>query len=178
MDNPALLKRPWQATFLAVINIIGAVLTSLVGLILLFLQQALPGMLKVLGVSGELLQEEVKKQAAQNGTVAQTVDPEQIHKLTEGLSSIVGGVGMFLGIIVLGIAILLIFMSRGALKGQKWSPIMSTIFSAIALLGALSSLTQAGNAVPVVIQGFILYCAIVCITNPFFQKVNHERGHN
>lgn len=165
------IKRPWEGTTLAVLDILWVVFFFLAGLALLFLQQAIPSLLKVAGGSSELIQEEVTKELSSRGVDVSQVDIEKVNQLTEGAVGILSSFGLVIGIILIGIGIFMILMARGALKGHKWSPVISLIFAAIGLLGALTSLSQGGNAVlAIAINGLIVYCAIMCLKHPYFDK--------
>ena len=87
-----------------------------------------------------------------------------------GIFGFLAGLGMFVGIIFLAFGVLGIFMARGAFKGQKWSPIVSSI---LAILGILSTLTSIANIdtsliVNLIISLFTGYCAYICIIHPYF----------
>jgi len=65
-----------------------------------------------------------------------------------------------------------VFVTIGVFKGQKWAVILMLIFSAIAILGGLTELfTGTGNTLylALVINGFILYCEIISVKNPFYK---------
>ena len=129
--------RPWQATFLGVLSIIGAVFAFLVMLFMAFL---------TFGVGAG---------------VAQIGVPE----LT-GVFNMLSGF-VFVGVIIFaGLGVLAIFMARGMFKGQKWAPIVSIVFSVMALVGVLSNF----DPVILVIDAFILYLAIMCVKHPFFNR--------
>ncbi len=87
--------------------------------------------------------------------------------------SMIFGIGtIFILIFIIPFVILGIFVTIGTFKGQKWAVIVMLIFTAMALFGALSSLFTADgyNAFgSLVINGFILYCVIVSLKDPFYK---------
>lgn len=135
-------KRPWQATAIAVLNIIGTVLAFLFGLMFIFMQGFISSMLS-------------------SGT--------DVSGAEVGLAGMIGSFALVGGIVMIGIGVLLIFMTRGLFRGQKWSPIVSIIFAILGVLGALSSF-DSSTVLPLVIDAFILYCAFICVKHPFFHK--------
>lgn len=133
-------KRPWQGTALAVINIIGVVLAFIFGLMFLVLMGFLGG------VGGAM--------------------PVEVSGMFTGL---MGGLAIAGGIFMIGLGVLYIFMARGALKGQKWSPIVSVVFAA---LGLISGITNFGSEMifTLLLSAFILYLGVICIKHPFYNK--------
>jgi hypothetical protein len=89
---------------------------------------------------------------------------------------------IIIAIILIGLGILAIFMARGAFKGQKWSPILSIVFGALGLFSSLNGLLFASPKIPappntvsvviinIVITLFMLYCAYICVKDPFYNK--------
>ncbi len=88
------------------------------------------------------------------------------------LSMIFGLGTIIIMIFMIPFVILGVFVTIGTFKGQKWAVIVMLIFTALALFGALSSLfTADGSNVfgSLVINGFILYCAIASLKDPFYK---------
>lgn len=133
-------KRPWQGTVLAVLNIIGVVFAFIFGLLFLVLVGILGGM-------------------------GGAMEPE-VGGMFAGL---MGGLAIGGGIFMIAIGVLLIFMARGALKGQKWSPIVSIVFGVLGILGALGAYDS--SMLPTLaINAFILYLGVMCVRHPFYNK--------
>jgi len=79
-----------------------------------------------------------------------------------------GGIGMALGFIFMAIWILVFFMTRGIFKGQKWTIILSLIFTALGLLGSIMSIkTMFFSAI---IYAGMLYLEVVCLKDPYYNR--------
>ncbi len=94
-----------------------------------------------------------------------------------GLAGIIGfvsGFSLVIALFMLSIGIFYIFMARGAFKGRKWSPIISIIFSAMGLLGTLSGMQYGVNYFGLAMNGFVLYCGIMCVQHPYYNPVKTE----
>ena len=146
------VKRPWQGTALGIMDIIGVVGAFLMAIAAFALQGFFPFL------------------------------------------ALLGNFMIIFAVILIGLGILAIFMARGAFKGQKWSPILSIIFGILGLLSSFNSLFQRSQQVPtgvdaqfyaqvqtaapntgsviinIVITLFTLYCAYICVKDPFFSK--------
>lgn len=81
-----------------------------------------------------------------------------------GAIALLAGMGVVLGVILLGLGVLYLFVTMGVFKGQKWAVIFSLIFAALGVLGSLTSFQIFG----LVINGFVLYVAIMCYKDPFY----------
>ena len=132
-------KRPWQGTVLAILNIIGVVFAFIFGLLFLVLIGLLGG-------------------------VGGTMEPEMGGMFV----GMMGGFAIGGGIFMIAIGVLLIFMARGALKGQKWSPIVSIVFAVLGILGALSAY-DSSMLLTLVLNAFILYLGVMCVKHPFYK---------
>lgn len=139
------MKRPWQGTALAVIDIIAVVLAFMFGLLFLFMQ----GFISSILGSGDIVVEGADAAAA------------------TGLMGLIAGFAMVVGVVLLLMGVLEIFMARGALKGQKWSPIVSIIFAILAVVGMLTSYDN-GQVFGLAVNAFVLYLAIMCVKHPFY----------
>lgn len=149
-------KRPWQGTSIGVIDIIGVVGAFIFAILFLFLQGALQGLLG----------------GVQQGLTDLTTEEAKVASVgVQGMLGMLAGMGMAIGIVLIGIGILAIFMARGAFKGQKWSPVLSIVFSILGILGGLSSISNVSNSlVPLVLNVFVLYCSIMCLKDPFYNQ--------
>jgi len=149
METPT---RPWQGTVLGVFDIIGVVFAFLFAILFLFPQ----------GMIATFL-----------GGAASGVDVTGSAEATAavgGLMGMLASLGIVVGIVMIGIGILLIFMARGAFKGQKWSAIVSIIFAVLGLVSALANLNNGIGSVAfsLLLNLFTGYCAFMCIKSPFF----------
>jgi len=89
--------------------------------------------------------------------------------MENGLIGLLGGMGLFAGLILLGCGVLAIFMAKGAFKGQKWTVILSLIFAALGFLSALAHTGNSGDLFGLVINGFTGYCAIRCLKSSYYK---------
>lgn len=155
------MARPWQGTFLGVINIIGVVFSFLAAILFLFMQGYLSSMMGQMTTS-------------MTNVEGGAVSPETAQA-TAGLMSMLGGMGAVAGIIFIAVGVLLVFMARGAFRGQKWTLIVSLVFGILGLLGFISTLMQRGDAgsqiVSLVINLLMVYCAYICLKSPYY---NHS----
>lgn len=133
-------KRPWQGTTLGVLNIIGVVFAFLFGLMAIVL-------VGFLGGSSEFM-------------------PAEFSGMFTGL---MGGLAVALSVFMIAMGVLLIFMARGAFKGQKWAPMASIVFAAIGILSAISAY-ESQMLLTLVINGFVLYLGIMCVKHPFYNR--------
>ena len=74
--------------------------------------------------------------------------------------------GVFLvgsGILLIGIGILQIFIARGYYKGQNWSRVITIVFSALGILGALVAILSGAFAsiINLILNGLIFYYFVV-----------------
>ena len=100
-------ERHWGITVLAVLGYIGAVLTLLAGIAMLF--------------GSAFISSIITKFASQFATYA-----------TAGTVLFI-----VLGIIFIGLAILDYFIAKGLMRGQNWARIIIIVFSALGILGSL-----------------------------------------
>ncbi|MCK4635286.1 MAG: hypothetical protein KAT32_00315 [Candidatus Moranbacteria bacterium] len=135
------IKRPWQGTAWAWLNIVGTVFLSIIAIILL-LGFAGAGML----MGSELAQE--------------GLDP----------ATFIAGLSALLIIIAIPLLILEIFLIIGFFKGWKWAVIVAIIFEALGIMSSLFSLGENGGFFNLLITGFMLYLAIACVQHPFYNK--------
>jgi hypothetical protein len=95
--------------------------------------------------------------------------------------ALLGNFMIIFALMLIGFGILAIFMARGAFKGQKWSPILSIVFGVLGLLSVLNSLftspttlaaSNTGSVIMmnIVITLFMLYCASICLKDPFYNQ--------
>lgn len=82
------------------------------------------------------------------------------------LALLAGAGTVILGIVIIPFIILGIFITIGIFKGQKWAVIVSLIFTGLGLLGNLFSF----NLIGLIINGFLLYCQIICLNDPFYNQ--------
>lgn len=140
--------RPWQATFLGVLDVIATVIVFLFGILFFFMQGFISSFLDSGFLEG-----------------AEGVDAAE----AAGMMSFLGGLGAAVGVIFLGLGVLYIFMARGAFKGQKWSPILSVVFGALAVLSSLMNFSTS-QILGLVINLFVIYLAVMCVKSPYFAK--------
>lgn len=150
-------KRPWQGTTLGVLDIIGTVFLFLGGIMFFFMKSFLTdflgsGVLELEGLEG-----------------VEGVDVEAATEAVSGLAGMMGTLGVFVGVILLVLGVLGIFMARGAFKGQKWSPIVSIVFSVLGVVGMATSWNNS-QIVSLVIDLLIIYLAVMCVKSPYFNR--------
>ncbi len=134
-------SRPWQGTLLGVVSIVGLVMAGVMILLIMLGSSFISGMAD---------------------------DP---------VFSFIFGAGAFMIILlVVPFIVLGVFVTIGMFKGQKWAVIIMLIFTAIALLSALSgSFMGDGGGYghsglgSIVINGFLLYCEIASLKDPFYK---------
>ncbi len=73
---------------------------------------------------------------------------------------------MLIAFILLPFLILAFFITRGLFKGQIWTIIVSLIFTGLSLIGNLTTL----NFISIVINGFMIYCLVICLNAEFYKK--------
>ncbi len=143
--------RPQEGKILAMLDIFGAVLAFIGGGTFLILS------IIAVGISIE----------------------ERPFKFAGVFSEMMGGFAGSVGIFMILLGVLLIFMARGVLKGQKWSPIVNIIFAVLGLLNSLLYFTSEifllqffGFAIllQLFISLFIIYLSVFCIKHPFYNK--------
>ena len=93
-----------------------------------------------------------------------------ISKYAQDVDFPVGVIGagamLIIGLVVfLPLVILNIFITIGIFKGKKWAVIIALIFTSLGILGNLVSF----NIFGLVLSGFILYCEIACLKEPFYK---------
>jgi hypothetical protein len=102
-------NRPWQGTTLAVLYVIGIVITAIVAIAMIF------------GIS--FLGQIIDQAMAESGS---------------SLGSLGANVLMIIGLVVmLPITILMIFVAMGIFKGKRWAIIVALVFTALSLLSTL-----------------------------------------
>jgi len=87
-----------------------------------------------------------------------------MENLEPGIAMLVGGGGLILLLGLLPFGILDIFMIRGFLKGQKWSIVLSLIFSTMSLIGMIFDFTLFS----LILIGFLMYLEVTCLMHPFY----------
>lgn len=153
------LVRPWHGTALGVIDIIATVFSFLFGLLFLMFQ----------GLLNSFFGEATGTMMV-NGVQVEGVEAAEALETVEGILPLLASLGIVVGVVLLGFGVLGIFMAKGAFKGQKWSPIVSIVFSALALVGILASFSNS-QLFSLALNAFILYVAVMCVKNPYFKKV-------
>ena len=88
-------------------------------------------------------------------------------------SFIFGAGALVIILLVLPFIVLEVFITIGMFKGQKWAVIVMLIFTVIALLGGLGGLFANTDGyhsyVSVAVHGFLLYCEIASLKDPFYK---------
>lgn len=145
------VDRPWQATTLGVLDVIGVVFAFLFAVMSLFLRGVFEGFLS----SAEVADLEGVSDAAGMSIT--------------GLGGLVGGMMVAVGVFFVFLGILGIFMARGAFKGQKWSPITTIVLAGLAIVGAVSDFNfDSSVIVGLVINVFMIYLAFACMRHQYF----------
>ncbi|MEI7719572.1 MAG: hypothetical protein WCI72_06900 [archaeon] len=103
-------QRHWGVSILSVLGYIGAVFTLLLGLLF---------------IAG----------SAVVGTLITQLAPEYVWLTTVGVVGLI-----FLGLVIIGFAVLDFFIARGLWKGQSWARIVVLVLLAISALMALTSM--------------------------------------
>lgn len=137
------VKRPWQGTFLGVLNIIGLVLLGLMSIFLV-----------IVLVGGGAAISQMMEQSAEMAAFP--------------MASMFTTMGAILLVPLLAIFVLGIFITMGIFKGQKWAIIVSLIFTALGLLSNFTNMDmiQWGS---VALTAFVIYLEIACVKNPFYK---------
>ena len=147
-------KRPWQATTLGVLDSIGAVMCLLFSILAFFMK----GMLETL-LSGSM---------DMSMSTMEGVDENAVEAVGFA-GDIVASLGSALGVFFLVIAALSFFMARAVFKGQKWSPILTIIFTVLGVLGMAMNFDQSQIG-SLVFNLFVVYICIMSIRSPYFNK--------
>lgn len=148
------LVRPWYGTALGVLDIIYTVFTFLFALLFLMFQSMISGFF---AATGTMMVNGVQVEGAEAAEAA------------EGMLAVFASFGIVIGVIFLGFGVLGIFMARGAFKGQKWSPIVSIVFAALAIAGMLTSFSNS-QLFGLALNAFTLYVAVMCVKHPYFNQ--------
>lgn len=148
--------RPWHGTALGVIDIIATVFAFLFGLLFLMFQSVISSFFGE--ATGTMMVNGVQVEGVEAAEAAQ------------GMLAVFAGFGIVIGVVLLGLGVLGIFMARGAFKGQKWSPIVSIVFAALAIVGVLTSFSNS-QLFSLALNAFTLYVAVMCVKSPYFNTV-------
>lgn len=141
--DPFKAGRPWQGTVLGIIHI----------LCLIILLSAI-AIFAVLMIAG--------------GALSGSSEGDALFGL-----SIPGTIGAILLLMLLPFIILEVFVIRGIFNGQLWSIIAVIVISGLGLLSAITDIFTGGPAqgiVSSVINIVILYLAVPCLKQPFYNK--------
>lgn len=85
--------------------------------------------------------------------------------------SFLGAVGGVILILPLVLFILLIFVARGILKGQRWSIIVLLSETILGIISSLSGLSKGFSVLLfLILHAFFLYLEVVCLNHPFYKK--------
>ncbi len=140
MDTTKVKERPWQGTTLGVLYIIGLII---LGLMITALIVAIAG--------GGAMLSQMMQQSSEIASFP--------------IETFLGTMGTLLLIPIIGIFILIIFMTIGIFKGQNWAVIVAIIFT---VLGLLSCFTNNIHYFSLALNAFILYLEIMCVKHPFY----------
>jgi hypothetical protein len=138
------VKRPWQGTFLGVLNVIGLVLLGLLSIALI-----------VILIGGGAALTQMMEQSAEIAAFP--------------MASMFTTMGAILLIPVLAIFVLGVFITMGIFKGQKWAIIVSIIFTALSLLSSFANMDSI-QWFGLALTAFVLYLEIMCVKNPFYNR--------
>lgn len=83
------------------------------------------------------------------------------------LPSQFAGLTMAVGFVFIGFFVLGIFMTIGLFKGQKWATLLSMVFSALGVLGAISA---DFNVLNLLLNAFVLYLGFASFKHPFYNQ--------
>ena len=114
-------ERHWGITVLGVLGYIGAVLTLLAGLAMLFGSAIVSQLINEYRLSGNL---------------------EKTFIIPESPTLFI-----ILGIILIGLAILDYFIAKGLLDGKNWARIITIVFSALSVLSSLYPFSKVNLAI-------------------------------
>lgn len=149
MANNVGKSRPWQGTFLGVLDVIGVVIAVLFSILFLFLQGVLTSVFNSANYAAVTT-------TTANGAVA-----------AGGFMALISGFSYAIGFVLLGSAILGIFLARGAFKGQKWSPIVSIICAVLGVLGSVANYNNS-NLIGLILNLFVVYLGVMCVKNSYY----------
>ncbi len=177
-------KRPWQGTTLAVFAIIATVVLFLGGLMALFAQSMVGGFFGGIdtgladidpsmttefttGLSDALEKEGVEINISDKELAAfgDALEGGAIG----GLGGMLAGMFTVMGIVLLGLSVLYIFISRGLLAGVRWALITDLVFIVLAALGGLGNLANGQGYVGLAIQVFLLVIAVQMLKDPYYK---------
>lgn len=150
--------RPWQGTVLGVLCYIGAALSVIGALFMLFGSSLLGGIMG--GVTSEVV-----------NTLNTTGElPAETAALMSGgagaLGGIFGALGMFAAIVVLILGFVDYLIGKAILAGKKWGLIVVIVFAALGLLSALSTF----EIVSIVISGVLLALPVTVLNDPYYNS--------
>lgn len=138
------VKRPWQGTFLGVLNVIGLVLLGLLSIALIFI---------LIG----------------SGTAITQMMEQSAEMAAFPMASMFTTMGAILLVPVLAIFVLGLFITMGIFKGQKWAIIVSIIFTVLSLLSSFANM-ESIQWFGLALTAFVLYLEIMCVKNPFYNR--------
>lgn len=141
-------QRPWQGTALAVLSILGLIVTGMIIILLL-----------AAGFGSDVIVERLSQiSEADLGT-------------DYGLAS--AGIKWIVGIMlftILPLWIVQIFVTRGMFRGTRWTIIYSIVLTSLAILGQLPAIILPPVMLVFALNCFMLYLEIVCLQHPYYKS--------
>jgi len=83
-----------------------------------------------------------------------------------GVSMLAGLGTTIIAVIILPILILGLFITLGLFKGQKWAVIIAMVFTALSIIGNITTF----NIFALVLNAFFIYCYVMCLKAPFYNQ--------
>jgi hypothetical protein len=142
-------SRPTGVTIIAILNIIGGVLMLIFGIGLITLGAVLP-----------TLPPSVFNQSQLQGNLTAGQAPIPAGAPPMALQSLLGGVGIAFGAVLVALAIVSFVVAYGLLKGRGWAWTITIILSIISIVWNAITIATAfnfGGIVSIIISGIILY---------------------
>jgi hypothetical protein len=156
-------SRPLGVTIIAILNIIGGIIMLVFGIGLITLGALLP-----------TLPPSVFNQSQIEGNfTAGQVPPIPAGVPPMGLQSLLGGVGIAFGAVLVALAIVSFIVAYGLLKGKGWAWTVTLILSIISIVwNAITIATAAnfGGIISIIISAIIIYYLYRPHVKAFFGK--------
>jgi hypothetical protein len=156
-------SRPTGVTIIAILNIIGGAIMLIFGIGLITLGAVLP-----------TLPPSVFNQSELQGNLTAGQSPIPPSAPPMALQSLLGGVGIAFGTVLVALAIVSFVVAYGLLKGRGWAWTVTIILSIISIVwNAITIATAAnfGGIVSIIISGIILYYLYRPHVKAYFGKV-------
>lgn len=152
------VKRPWQGTTWAFINVVSLIIVPIILMFILF-----AGLLA--------------NSFADNGRGFNNYENSiEYESFEEAMGEFIILAIFIFGLIIVTFLILKVVLIIGFFKGWKWTVITAIVFNSLGTVSGLGFFMKSGGEgfITLCISGFLLYLAIFCLKHPFYnqKKVN------